>query len=1847
MTIPLNISVFFSGGDLAYSAEDLPAGLTMDKETGLITGFPTSAGVSTVSLTARNVAGAVTTTFTWTIEAAEAQTSPANTSSPFIVGAAEVGSVLTADPGAWTGEPAPTFSYQWRRDEVDIPEAVEVDYRLAVEDDLRDISVTVTGENDLGASEATAASRTIAHPAPEAAGALPDLALTVGSGPRLIDASEDFSGATGGVWSVSGGDATIDQNGVVTISTDTATGQAEIVVRYENSGGSATSGFTLTVTSAQSGAVSNQVAPFGALTTAGAGGFQPKDGAGDPVPLTAVTDQTGAVNTWSISGGYLVCNAPPAGDDALTLTCSHADGSVELTVSLDATAASVRTGPEMKAAAERADLSYGDSVLLRRGFYAATTIARPGDPVGAGDYIHIRPHVGEDVTLDYLGIDGGVSAPAYLSIEDLSLPVDTNSTTSWVGALYLQNNCSDVRALRLQIAAPSHESATAHLLGSGVSVQPNNTCDRLVIEEVDINGCFDGIRITGADQQIIGGSIRNAYNDAVKPSKENQRLQIIGLTITDCPHPYRVRQIAGITRGTTTVVTFTEDISNFSNLDFERVEFFGMTGAEALDGYFKLGATDAVISGSQVTLQIDSSAASDWVSGGELRFSGAHADAIQFNYGGQTVPVDGITIRGLQISRGVGTPRWGDRQGILFSNADTISNLTIEGCIISTTSLRGISVDFASGALIRNNTVVKPLGFDSINSQGRISITSDQGGNVIENNIYNAVSASAATLTNNLTMAYDATAYGNNFDAPITGDVAKDAAVAYATKAGSAGDLAYPKQGATPYQSFAAPYAFSLSSTPDVIGVARLGQSLSVDMKTDTTTGALPRPFINNENNMILYKRDGNRLAGNLGPLEIVPVTNAEADANRVNSGIAALSNFLNTYAPGKKFILADLAEEGTARDQLADDSNLNRYWSDDQEIIDALRTDGYDIDLVIEFWYASDRAVINGKRWAQTWSGIYTKQDEFGNPYAYGDFVNSDITTSGDKSHTLDHSLWSFNGAPDQYDGAMFTRAKTKFIQMDRAFWGTSEPRDFFDEMHDFRNDPRMLELSPDPRAVTWGYVASDGHPLRDDPDGLLRSVLEVAPHYLQAAGVNMELDSNVGTPAYQTDGSHVEFTPFLANGGSLTTIAKFNNFAAEPNQTDGYQEVGDIQLWRAGDAYSERTPLIRTAPVGTWPDEQKGVSDIVGGKLRITPTLPLQNHDRIVVMGAFDEMSTAAVDARPGGDKFWSRFMREHIPAYYDATAEYPFEGITFKGGPHTQTEFMVTGVDGSASIMETAQRDVPPNEAFEENSASASLEFTAEAGANRIVIATVTVDDRIDYATKADFLLTWGGVTYSPIEFGSQNDNKLASALFAIPEAEFPAGATGTMVGQCLDGTATPLTMRSIAVNAFTIQNAKQTPLVSGYTNTQSLSITPNTNDSLVIALAMNGVRDYAKWLSPIIQYSKGKRHSPDTSASSATLIGRHLAPAAPLTIATDYNFGQTSIIAAAIEWESVGSGDVTAPILSSPIDAANGETAATGSVTTDEDNGVLYWVASTSATVPSVAQIQAGNDNTGSPAADSGSQTVSATGSQALSPAPSGLTPGTAYFLHFVHTDTSGNDSNIATGDGFTTDASALTAPSVVNTTATKVTAASTDSVSGTYTAESGADRVVIVSAFTYNADGTYDTTKVGFDVTWGGVTVPEVVSTPFGGEVECFAFHAIREADLPTGGTGTLEVRLVDGGGVGILTRGIGFEVFTVQDAGAAAFVSDALFATEPPIEVTLSLPTDDTLVLAVSANAIQPYGLFGAPMEKFTGDFSIPHDTKNPGGSLGQATLNAGAVTVTNTSQFARRYIIAMAIEPV
>lgn len=115
-----------------------------------------------------------------------------------------------------------------------------------------------------------------------------------------------------------------------------------------------------------------------------------------------------------------------------------------------------------------------------------------------------------------------------------------------------------------------------------------------------------------------------------------------------------------------------------------------------------------------------------------------------------------------------------------------------------------------------------------------------------------------------------------------------------------------------------------------------------------------------------------------------------------------------------------------------------------------------------------------------------------------------------------------------------------------------------------------------------------------------------------------------------------------------------------------------------------------------------------------------------------------------------------------------------------------------------------------------------------------------------------------------------------------------------------------------------------------------------------------------------------------------------------------------------------GDTTPPTLTDPPTVTGvGATTATGNVSTNEGNGTMYAVVTTSATKPSIAQIQAGQNNAGAAAVWSGNQAISSTGAKTFS--ITGLTGSTTYYLHAQHKDAANNNSSVVTSASFTTTA----------------------------------------------------------------------------------------------------------------------------------------------------------------------------------------------------------------------------------
>jgi hypothetical protein len=86
---------------------------------------------------------------------------PANTTPPVLSGTATVGSTLTTSDGTWTGNPGPTFAYQWKRNGSAISGATDNAYVLVTADAGTQITCTVTASNSQGSASATSNALTV------------------------------------------------------------------------------------------------------------------------------------------------------------------------------------------------------------------------------------------------------------------------------------------------------------------------------------------------------------------------------------------------------------------------------------------------------------------------------------------------------------------------------------------------------------------------------------------------------------------------------------------------------------------------------------------------------------------------------------------------------------------------------------------------------------------------------------------------------------------------------------------------------------------------------------------------------------------------------------------------------------------------------------------------------------------------------------------------------------------------------------------------------------------------------------------------------------------------------------------------------------------------------------------------------------------------------------------------------------------------------------------------------------------------------------------------------------------------------------------------------------------------------------------------------------------------------------------------------------------------------------------------------------------------------------------------------------------------------------------------------
>ena len=103
---------------------------------------------------------------------AAAPVAPQNTVLPSLSGVVVQGQSLAADPGSWSGSPAPSFGYQWQRCDAggqgcaDIASATNSSYLLVGADVGGTVRVVVTGSNSAGSASAASVVSAVVAAAP-------------------------------------------------------------------------------------------------------------------------------------------------------------------------------------------------------------------------------------------------------------------------------------------------------------------------------------------------------------------------------------------------------------------------------------------------------------------------------------------------------------------------------------------------------------------------------------------------------------------------------------------------------------------------------------------------------------------------------------------------------------------------------------------------------------------------------------------------------------------------------------------------------------------------------------------------------------------------------------------------------------------------------------------------------------------------------------------------------------------------------------------------------------------------------------------------------------------------------------------------------------------------------------------------------------------------------------------------------------------------------------------------------------------------------------------------------------------------------------------------------------------------------------------------------------------------------------------------------------------------------------------------------------------------------------------------------------------------------------------------
>ena len=187
----------------------------------------------------------------------DAEEAPTNTRAPVIESPVYIGRRAILDGGDWDHMEAGTYAIEWRSDGV--PVAQVRDYVPVPEDDLHELTVTITATNNEGSLSVTTAAVTVTFAPPVVTSPLEDVFGYQGGPSVIVDVAGAFAvydeeglpaipdGVN--VYGLSGGGGTIDPvTGEATFGTGALLDDVLVTVSATNSGGTAENTFRITIT---------------------------------------------------------------------------------------------------------------------------------------------------------------------------------------------------------------------------------------------------------------------------------------------------------------------------------------------------------------------------------------------------------------------------------------------------------------------------------------------------------------------------------------------------------------------------------------------------------------------------------------------------------------------------------------------------------------------------------------------------------------------------------------------------------------------------------------------------------------------------------------------------------------------------------------------------------------------------------------------------------------------------------------------------------------------------------------------------------------------------------------------------------------------------------------------------------------------------------------------------------------------------------------------------------------------------------------------------------------------------------------------------------------------------------------------------------------------------------------------------------------------------------------------------------------------------------------------------------------------------------------------------------------